>query len=51
VLKTIDKIKRIHNIGGRKSVNLSKFKGLSIEDFKIFKYLEEGQFGSVYLAM
>ena len=39
VLTTIDKIKRMHSLGGRNSVTPSKLKNLSISDFTILKYL------------
>ena len=53
-LKTIDRIKKMHSLGDKVSQispSISKMKGPTIDDFQILKYLEEGQFGAVYLAV
>ena len=54
VFKTIDKIRKKHNIiDYRHSVPTQPIihQGPVLADFQILKFIEEGQFGSVYLAM
>ena len=54
VFKTIDKIRKKHNIiDYRHSVPTQPTiqQGPLLADFQILKFIEEGQFGSVYLAM
>jgi len=55
--KTIDKIKQITNNrasngsnGSRNSSKSNRQKGLALNDFVMLKFLEEGQFGAVYLV-
>lgn len=47
-LKTIDKIKRMS--AKPSSSKESGAKGICIDDYQILKYMEEGQFGTVYLS-
>lgn len=52
-MRTIDKIKRMNSTNtkpSQESHSEGRKKNISIHDFQIIKYLEEGQFGTVYLA-
>jgi len=55
LLKVVDKIKRL-NSSSNSSTHSSqastkqRHKKTSIHDFQVIKYLEEGQFGSVYMV-
>ena len=54
-LKTMDRMKKMYSLGARSSLSTAlapvRAKGPCIEDFEMLKYLEEGQFGAVYLAV
>jgi serine/threonine protein kinase len=52
MMRTIDKIKRMSAKakGGRESREGKEGRAVSVEDFQIIKYMEEGQFGTVYLS-
>jgi hypothetical protein len=49
-MRTIDKIKRMSSKPKLQTRAGESVRGLCMDDFQVVRYMEEGQFGTVYLS-